>query len=161
MTSSVTKMKRDIQHNGSVVMLLLSVTYAGCHKQTHYAECRYAEFLRATLRCAVKMQNAEIIFFSESHRSRWSGESESPSRNLFGAETGNCRKRNRKRKWSRSRNRKHQSEINFNDFCLKILCKICWNFFYRKFTFTFQNKLGCFIKLCVAKWCSLWKNSVN
>jgi hypothetical protein len=95
--------------------------------KTHYAEC-----LIATLRCTVKMQNAEIIFFSESNRCRWSGESESPSRNLFGAKTGNCRKRNRKWKPNRKRkwkpNRKRQNEIDFNDFCLKILRRSRENF---------------------------------
>jgi hypothetical protein len=120
-------MKRDIQHNGGVVML--NVINAEFHKQTHYTECRYAEFLRATLRCTVKMQNAEIIFLSESDRCRWSGESESPSRNLFGAETGNCRNRNRKWKPNRKRkwkpNRKRQNQINFNDFCLKNFRQIC------------------------------------
>ncbi len=39
-------MKRDTEHNdtqdnGGVVML--SVDYAECRKQTHYAQCRHAE----------------------------------------------------------------------------------------------------------------------
>jgi hypothetical protein len=42
-------MKRDTQNNGtqcSVVML--SVTYADCRKQAHYAEGRFAECYGAT-----------------------------------------------------------------------------------------------------------------
>jgi hypothetical protein len=48
--------KRDTQHNGTwhsillcLVPLKLNVVYAECHKQTHYAECHYAESRGANL----------------------------------------------------------------------------------------------------------------
>ncbi len=43
-------MKFDTQHNGSVVML--SVIYAQCRKQTSYAQCLYAKCRYAECRGA-------------------------------------------------------------------------------------------------------------